>query len=950
MMDHHLMYNDLMDKTNAVFADSDNIHKNLEGGLYMLSKDTGRELKKYLVDYVTVDIKTTGTAVNYDKIIRISAVKVKGEKIIKEFDSLVNPNVPIPPEVSKLTGITDSMVEHSPALKDILADFSGFIGDDVLVCHDAPFVMGFLSVAVTELPGTATGKEYIDINNIAKNRLPKGQSRSVSALADYYGINTGGDSDLLADCRVVKEIYECLFHRRKADADGIIELHCHTKMSAGKGLIAPDELVRYAYDKGYKAIAITDCGNVQAFPEACRTWLEMWNEYEDGCRQTGTEADKNDFLKVIYGMEGNLLTEDGKVYPVLLYAKNDAGIKNLYKIVTASNLEYYDKIPLIPREYLDEHRDGLIIGAVCDGGEVFAAVNPSAGDGRRYSCDEVRKIAAYYDFLEIVPFDSYEPERGSEFERYMCYSAVNIGSGTMAAASDAYYLCETDKDCWDILTDNGKEYSNRPGYLMSYDEKCKSSFDRWHSGMPEVLRELSERLFDNRYLIADQIDHVSPLRKGRFIPEYPDADEELTNICTERVKELFGDDPDPEVGKRLERELNAIKQNGYAGIYMMWRQLVRKSQDEGYPTGIRGSVGSSFVAYLCGITDINPLSKKNGGYQIPAEVFMGLDLDREPDIDINFGSNIRDIIQEYAGELPGVGENCHAGTITAMNEKTAGRKIEEFYGENGLPTPEEQEMNRLIDKLAGVKTGNGVHPGGIIVCPGGEELVSFTPLTHPFPGKFVTTEFNYHSIDDNLLKLDILGHIQYDMLHVLMEKTGVKPKDIPLDDEKVLKLLCDVNCEAIENLPEFGSEYTRAMIKAAKPETFDDLVKISALSHGTEVWHVNQKELVESGSIRLSDCIASRDDIMLCLMNMTMPKGDAYRIMESVRKGKGLTDGQKQMMKEAGVPEWYIRACEKIRYLFPKSHAVSYTMMAVRLAYYMVYYPDEYFEALSEAG
>ena len=740
------------------------------------------------------------------------------------------------------------------------------------------------------------------------------------------------------------------YHLMHNDLMDKTELHCHTKMSAGKGLIAPDELVRYAYEKGYKAIAITDCGNVQAFPEVYRTWLKLWNEYEDGCLQIGTEPDKNDFLKVIYGMEGNLLTEEGKVYPVLLYAKNDAGIKNLYKIVTASNLEYYDKIPLIPRKYLDDHRDGLIIGSVCDGGEVFSAVNPPAWDGRMYSYDDVRKIASYYDFLEIVPFDSYEPDRGSEFERYMCYCAVNIGLRTMVAASDAYYLCETDKDCRDILTDKGNGYSNRPGYLMSYDEKCKRSFNRWHSGMPEELLKLPDRLFDNRSWIADQIEYVSPLREGRFIPEYPDADEKLADICTEKVKELFGDKPDLEVRKRLERELNAIRENGYAGIFMMWRQLVRKSLDEGYPTGIRGSVGSSFVAYLCEITDINPLSKENGGYQIPVEVFMGLKLDKEPDIDINFGSGIRDVIQEYVRELPGVGETCHGGTISSMHAKTAQRKIERYWEENDLPIPEKHEMKRLIDKLMGVKTGNGVHPGGIIVCPKGEELLSFTPLTHPFPGRCVTTEFDYHSIDGNLLKLDILGHIKYDMFHVLQETTGIKVQDIPLDDEKVLKLLCDAECERIDNFPEFGDEYLRAMIRDAKPGTFDDLVKISALSHGTEVWHGNQKELVGRGQIKLSDCIASRDDIMLYLMDMTMPKEEAYRIMESVRKGKGLTDEQKLIMKDVGVPEWYIRVCEKIRYLFPKSHAVSYTMMAVRLAYYMVYFPDEYYEALSEAG
>ena len=830
----------------------------------MLSKETGKELNTYLVNYVIIDVETTGIDSDKDELIEISAVKVKGEEIIKEFDSFIKPMVPIPAVVTELTGITDSMVEQSPSIKDVLTGFLEFIGNDVLVCHNAPFALSFLNRNARELFGMVIGNDYIDTNRIAKKRLPQLRTRVLPALVDYYGINVAGESGLLTDCHIVKEVYECLYHHRKADADGIIELHCHTKMSEEKGLIAPDELVRYAYDKGYKAIAITDCGNVQAFPEAYRMWLKLWNEYEDGCRQKGEEADKRDFLKVIYGLEGNLLAEDGNVYPILLYAKNDAGIKNLYRIVTASNLEYFDEVPLIPREYLNAHMDGLIVEEQFNDAGVF-------------------------------------------------------------------YIDETDKTAFDILSSLLREKSSVVSCGLS---------DKYES--EEIEKKMEE--------IADQIEYVNPLREGRYIPKYPNADEELTKICNEKVKELFGDAPDFEVRKRLERELTAIKENGYAGIYMMWRQLVRKSLDEGYPTGIRGAVGSSFVAYLCGITEINPLSKENGGYQIPVEVFMGLNLDREPDIDINFGPNIRDVIQEYVGELPGVGEICHGGTISTMAKKTAKRIIERYFGENDLSMPEEKEMDALIEKLTGMKRGNGVHPGGIIVCPEGEELVSFTPLTHPYPGKSITTEFDYHSIDDNLLKLDILGQIQLDILHVLQEKTGVRVEDIPLYDEEVLKLLCDVDCEEIVDFFEFGSKYTRAIIKVAKPESFDDLVKISALSHGTDVWHGNQRELVESGQISLSDCIASRDDIMLYLMNMTVQKDDAYRIMDSVRKGKGLTDEQKRLMKDVGVPEWYIQVCEKIRYLFPKAHAVSYTMMAVRLAYYMVYYPDEYYESLSEVS
>ena len=555
------------------------------------------------------------------------------------------------------------------------------------------------------------------------------------------------------------------------------------KMTEENRTFTPAERVRHAYDKGYKAVVIADKDSVKGFPVAYKTWLRLWNEYEDSCHRIGKRANKKDFLKVIYGLEGNLLHEDGSVQTVMIYAKNNAGIQNLYRIVTASNLVYFDEVPLIPENYLYEHSDGLIVAG---------------------SVDDVDKALA---------------------------------------------------------------------------------------------------------LMVEKTEFLNPLRAGRFLPEYPNADEELTNICTERVKELFGDKPDHEVKERLERELNAIKKNGYASIYMIWRQLVKKSLDEGYLTGIRGRAGASFVAYLCKITDINPLSKKNGGHNIPPEVFMGLDLSREPDIFINFATEIQDGIQKYVKELPGVGETCHCGTVNAATWKY-----------------------------------NGIHPGGIFVCPKGEELVSFTPLTHPFPGKSVITEFDYHELEGNLLKLDILGHKAFDRLHALQEKTGVRIQDIPFNDEKVLGTLCSTRCREIEDFPEFGDQYVRAIINVAKPKTFDDLVKVSALSHGTGVWGGNQDELVKTGQIRLSDCIASRDDIMLYLMATGISKDNAYRIMDSVRKGRGLNYEQKRLLLEAKVPDWYIKACGKIHYLFPKSHCVAYTMMAVRLAYYMVYWPDEYYE------
>ena len=910
----------------------------------MLSKENGKELKKYIVNYVIIDIETTGFSYDKDEIIEISAIRVRNEKAVEEYNSYIKPNKPISSEISKLVGITDSMVELSPDVGNVLTGFLDFIGDDILVCHNAEFDFGFLNKAAMDRFRMVIGNDYIDTYKISKKRLSNHRSFTLSSLADYYGINVEEGTDSLSECLKIKNLLECLFHRRKARADGIIELHCHTKLSKKRGLIDPDDLIRYAYDKGYKAIAITDRDNVQAFPKAYRTWQKMWNEYEEGCRQIGEEADKNDFLKVIYGLEGNLLSEDGNVYPVLLYAKDKTGIKNLYKIVTSSDLEYYDKLPLIPRKYLDEHREGLIVGSACDGGEVFKAVNSAEYDSHLGIYPEV-ECASYYDFLEMVPYDFINGEHRDSFTRYLCYGAVNATKRPMLVSSDAYYINDDDKTCWDILTDNGKGYCKRPRHLTDYDEECKKMFLDSHIGSQEILREFSEKLFEYRTLIVEQIEYVNPLREGRFLPEYPNAEEELKNICNEKVYEFFGEKPNFEVRKRLERELNSICDNGFAGMFLMWRKIVSKSLELGYPVGARGSVASSLVAYLCGITEINPLSPESGGYHIPVEVFMGFYLDKEPDIDINFSPVIQETIQNYIKEIPGVGETCHAGTISLLTEKNAETIIDDYCKTLDETQMDDDTKKKCIKMMAGVKKGDGVHPGGIIVCPEDEELISFTPLTHPYFGDKIISQFEYYDIWDNLLKLDILGHDKYELLHFLQENTGVRIEDIPLDDEKTLASICDVNTSLIEDLPEFGSEYVRKIISETTPKSFDDLVKISALSHGSDVWNNNQDELVKNKIIKLKDCISSRDDIMIYLMDHDLSKKEAFQIMESVRKGRGINYEQKKLMTE--VPDWYINACEKIKYLFPKAHCVSYTMLAVRLAFYKLYYPEAYQEGIS---
>ena len=649
-----------------------------------------------------------------------------------------------------------------------------------------------------------------------------------------------------------------------------IELHCHTKMSVGKGVIEPGELVRYACDNGYKAIAITDCGTVQAFPRAYRTWKKLWEQYMDECRQRGEEAKQEDFLKVIYGLEGSLHTESGEKYPILLYAKNETGIRNLYKIVTESHLSTYYDEPTITKEILDKYRDGILVGAVCDGGEIMITVNSESASS---SDEEYRRKVSYYDFIEVSPFGT---DRGNE-AKYVNY-VVNNG-GMLVAASDAYYLNEEDKIYWEILT-NGRaeEYTDRPRHLIKWDE-VTNPFGCWFLGQPEILKDIPKMVIANQSVIADQIEYVSPLREGRFMPNYPEAEQKLRHICEERLHELFGKDPAEEARNRLERELDGICKSGYAGLFMMWRDIAKKSIEKGYPFNSRGSVGSSFVAFLCEITDINPLSSECGGYNIPVETFLGINLDKEPDIDLNFAPEIQVFLQDYVKDIPGVGDACHAGTIDCLWEKLARMHVEEYYYHNNLSLPDESILREQTEAIIGIKRIDDVHPGGIVVAPAGEELVSFTPLQHPGDSnRITTTHFDYHAIDHNLIKLDILGLRHMSILHELQELTGVALDSIPVNDKKVLDKILDPEVKEIEGLLEFGSEVARRMIKQTCPESMDDLIKVSGLIHGTDVWLDNQDELFNNKVISLKDCVASRDDIFLALVDKGINKKDAFYI------------------------------------------------------------------------
>ncbi len=690
-----------------------------------------------------------------------------------------------------------------------------------------------------------------------------------------------------------------------------------------------------SFDNGYSAVAITDRGNVQAFPEAFKTWKQLWVEYWKKCTQEGKKAVQNKFLKVIYGMEGTLQTDDGQTYSILLYAQNTEGIRNLYKIATESNTQYMNnKKPRIPRSLLNEYRKGLIIGSACDGGEIMNAITRGMND------TAILDGIDYYDFIEISPL--YEWNEPLD-------KLVALGKESrkpLVAASDAYYLNAEDKICWEIAVSGiggeffRKRFCDRPRHIMDQDDFFSASVGLAH---PEICDEL----FNNQSIIADQIEYVSPLHEGRYFPDFPDAATELAELCKKRITEIYDGIIPQEASDRLQNELEAIKRNGYAGIYMMIRALVLKITEDEHLTGSRGAVASSFVAYLCGITDINPLSNENGGYGIPTEVFMGLEFDKVPDFDLNVAGEVQKDIEEYVKKLPGVGAACRAGMITTISETRARSCVEDYYAKNGIALPDPRNMKRYMEKITGMKDYTNGHPTGILVCPSGEDMLSFTPLVQPHYSSIVkrVSQFEYHYIDDSLYKIDALGHDRIGILEALQQLTGISVKKVPLNDVTSMKMIVDTEIDEIPHLPEFGKSSVRDIIKKTKARTIEDLIKISALSHGTGVWTDNQEELIANGHIALSECIASRDDIMITLMHRGLSREDSYAIMESVRKGKGLTAKQKQDMKDRGIPDWYIGACEKIKYLFPKAHAVSYTIMALRHAYFMTHYPTAYEEA-----
>ena len=891
----------------------------------IVTNDQGQTLDH---SFIIFDIETTGFSPVKNKIIEIGAVRVQGGEIKGYFSAFVNPQVPIPYEIVKLTGIDDAKVLEAEVIEAVLPEFLAFCGDGVLVAHNASFDMSFILENCSR-QGLPLNYTYVDTLALARVLLP-GQ----------------GKHTLDAVCKTLKISLEN-HHRAVDDA---------------------------------KATA------------------EIFLEFEKRLRQQGLET----LSQVnILGENSPQAVSKLPYYHAILLAATEQGRINMYTLVSQSHLTYYNKKPKIPKSLLMKYREGLILGTACEAGELYRYLLDDKSDA------EIAKVVNFYDYLEIQPLGNNEYMIASERVRNVNsvedIKAINkriveLGeqfNKPVVATCDVHFLDPEDEVYRRIIM-AGKGYKDAdqqaPLYFRTTEEMLKEFSYLGSEKAKEVV-------ITNSNLIADRIERLSPVRPDKCPPVIENSDQVLTDICYHKAHQMYGNPLPQIVEDRLKKELNSIISNGFAVMYIIAQKLVWKSVEDGYLVGSRGSVGSSFVATMSGITEVNPLSPhyyctgcfysdfesdevrrfagragidmpdKNcpvcgkklhkDGFDIPFETFLGFNGDKEPDIDLNFSGEYQSKAHKYTEVIFGAGQTFRAGTIGTLADKTAFGYIKNYYEERGIKK-RTCEINRLVNGCTGIRRSTGQHPGGIVVLPVGEDINSFTPVQHPandMTTDIITTHFDYHSIDHNLLKLDILGHDDPTMIRMLQDLTGVDPVSIPLDDPKVMSLFQNTSALGVTpqelggcqvgslGIPEFGTDFVIQMLLDTKPQTFSDLVRISGLSHGTDVWLGNAQTLIEEGKATIATAICTRDDIMTYLINMGVESSLSFTIMESVRKGKGLKPEWEKAMLAQEVPDWYIWSCKKIKYMFPKAHAAAYVMMAWRIAYCKVYHPLAYYAA-----
>ena len=876
---------------------------------------------------VVFDIETTGFSPVTNHIIEIGAVRVEKGQITDRFSTFVNPQVPIPYHIEQLTGINDNMVLSAPVISEVLPKFLEFCGDAVIVAHNASFDTSFIRENANRL-GLTYEPTILDTVTLARLLLPN---------LNRYKLDT-----------VAKELKISLenHHRAVDDAGATAEI-----------------FVRFL--EMLHARDIHDLGALNALSEmSAETIMKL------------------------------------PTYHIIILAKNDLGRINLYRLVSESCLNYFRRRPRIPKSLLMKYREGLILGSACEAGELFRAIERGVPD------TELGKIVSFYDYLEIQPIgnneflirDEKSDVKDEEDLRNLNRKIVSLGEQfkkPVCATCDVHFLDPEDEVYRRIIMySKGFEDADNqaPLYLRTTEEMLRE-FEYLGSD------KAKEVVIDNTRRIADMCERISPVRPDKRPPIIPDSDKTLRTICYNRAHEMYGENLPEIVTERLERELNSIISNGFAVMYIIAQKLVWKSNEDGYLVGSRGSVGSSFVATMAGITEVNPLSphyyctnchysdfdspevkKFSGmagcdmpdkvcpvcgkplvkdGFDIPFETFLGFKGDKEPDIDLNFSGEYQSRAHTYTEVIFGKGQTFRAGTIGTLADKTAYGYVLHYCEEKGI-RKRRCEMERLASGCVGVRRTTGQHPGGIIVLPLGEEIYSFTPVQHPaddMTTRTVTTHFDYHSIDHNLLKLDILGHDDPTMIRMLQDLTGEDPRTWPLDAPEVMSLFQNTDALGITpediggcklgalGIPEFGTDFAMQMLMDTKPQYLSDLVRIAGLAHGTDVWLGNAETLIKEGKCTISTAICCRDDIMVYLIAQGMDKGLSFKIMEAVRKGKGLQPEWETDMKAHGVPDWYIWSCKKIKYMFPKAHAAAYVMMAWRIAYCKVHYPLAYYAA-----
>lgn len=879
--------------------------------------------------FVVFDIETTGLSKEREMITEIGAVKVENGKIVDRFSAFVNPGKPIPQEITKLTGITDEMVSTAPKIQEVLPSFLEFTKDAILVAHNASFDMGFIRVAAERYCNIEIENTVLDTLELARILLPQLNKHKLNIICEHLNISLVGH------------------HRAVNDAEATAEMFLKFRdMLMEKNVFTLDE--------------------INIFSSRTVNYKKL------------------------------------RAHHAIILVENYIGLRNLYELVSLSHIDYFYRRPRIPKSHLLRLKEGLILGSACEAGELYRALLDNAPK------EVIENIVRFYDYLEIQPLgnnkfmiDSPKVDAIHSMDDLIAMNKKIVSLGEkyhkpVVATCDVHFIDPDDAVYRKIImaAEGFSDAENQPPLYFRTTEEMLKEFQYLGE---EKAREV---VITNTNVIADRIEKIKPIPDETFPPKIEGADDELRRICMEKAHSIYGDPLPPIVADRLETELNSIISNGYAVLYIIAQKLVWKSVEDGYLVGSRGSVGSSFAANMAGITEVNSLPPhyvcpnckysdfesetvktyameeacgcdmpdKNcpvcgeklhkDGHDIPFQTFLGFEGDKEPDIDLNFSGEYQQRAHAYTEELFGVGHVFKAGTIGTLADKTAFGFVKKYFDER-QKTVHNAEINRLVLGCTGIKRTTGQHPGGLMVVPNDHSIFEFCPIQRPandVNSKITTTHFDYHSISGRLLKLDLLGHDDPTVIRMLYDLTGVNPQTVPLGDPETMSLFEspqalgvteeEINCKTgTLGIPEFGTKFVRGMLLDTKPKTFADLLRISGLSHGTDVWLGNAQTLIENGTISLKETISTRDSIMIYLINKGVERKKSFKIMEKVRKGKGLTEEDIADMKASNVPDWYIESCQKIKYMFPKAHAAAYVMMAFRIAYFKIHYPEAYYAA-----